>query len=419
MAETLQLSRDTKVYVRDFDTTITSTSSNTYWEIPVLDGYAFSQGTETTEITLTEAADSNNRSRRGRLAFNTALAPVEWSITTYVRPFKTAGGRSNTSTSGVVDQAANFVHAIEEPLWAYMALGAGDTFAANATGLAGQRAAGNTWAGNGSSGIWSTTSLMEIEFDKSNKTALRTFELIFAMSSTGNSAAPDTVYRVTDAVVNAVTIDFDIEGIAQLQWSGFGRTIAASNTLPAGMANPGANANGIYEAVNSTNSFIRNRLTTVAVNTAMGEFGGSAGTPKVYNVILTGGSITIDNGITFLTPEELGKVNLPLGHVTGTRSVSGTMTAYLDDDYAANSSGALFRNMVSNTSASRNSFGLLFSIGGASAPKVEFLMPKAHLEIPTHNVDDVIGLEVNFNGLPSNISNTDELIVRYYGVAPV
>jgi hypothetical protein len=260
---------------------------------------------------------------------------------------------------------------------------------------------------------------MEIEFDKSNKTALRTFELIFAMSSNNNPATPDTVYRVTDAVVNAVTIDFDIEGIAQLQWSGFGRTIAASNNLPAGMANPGANANGIYEAVNSTNSFIRNRLTTVAVNTAMAEFGAPTGGTKTYNVILTGGSITIDNGITFLTPEELGKVNLPLGHVTGTRSVSGTMTAYLDDDYAANSSGTLFRNMVSNTSASRNSFGLLFSIGGASAPKVEFLMPKAHLEIPTHSVDDVIGLEVNFNGLPSNISNTDELIVRYYGVAPV
>ena len=415
MAETLQLSRDTKVYVRDFDSTLTgANNSNTYWEIPVLDGFAFSQGTETTEITLTEAADSNNRSRRGRLAFNTALAPVEWSLTTYVRPFKSAGGRTST-IGGAADNASGFIHAVEEPLWAYMVLGAGETFAANAAGLTGQRAAGNTW-GSTSSGVFSNTSLMEVDFDRSNKTALRTFELIFAMSSTGNSAAPDTVYRVTDAVVNAVTIDFDIEGIAQLQWSGFGRTISGSNTMPSVSF---TSANTVNEAVNSTNSFIRNRLTTVRANTTMAEFGAVGGASKGYNIILTGGSITIDNGITFLTPEELGKVNIPLGHVTGTRSVSGTMTCYLDDDLAANSSGALFRNMTSNTSAARNTFDLLFSIGGTSSPKVEFVVPKAHLEIPTHSVDDVIGLEVNFNGLPSSISNTDEMVVRYYGLTPV
>ena len=413
MAETLQLSRDTKVYVRDFDSTLTgANNSNTYWEVPVLDGFAFSQGTETTEITLTEAADSNNRSRRGRLAFNTALAPVEWSITTYVRPFKGAGGRTATS-GGAVDNVANYIHAVEEPLWAYMVLGAGETFNAN-TGAAGTRVVGNSW-GSTSAGVWSNTSLMQIDFDESNKTALRTFELIFSMSSTGNSAAPDTVYRVTDAVVNAVTIDFDIEGIAQLQWSGFGKTIVGSNTMPSGSF---TTANTVSEAVNSTNSFIRNRLTTVNVGTTETAFGSNGTDAKYYSVILTGGSITIDNGITFLTPEELGKVNIPLGHVTGTRSVSGTMTCYLDDDQSANSSGALFRNMTSNTSISRNAFNLLFSIGGASAPKVEFSIPKAHLEIPTHSIDDVIGLEVNFNGLPSSISNTDEMVINYYGVTP-
>lgn len=412
MAQTLQLSRNTKVYVRDFDSTLTgANNSNTYWEIPVLDGFAFSQGTESTEITLTEAADSNNTSRRGRLAFNTALAPVEWSLSTYVRPFKSAGGRT-TTVGGFVDNVSGVVHAIEEPLWAYMVLGAGETYAANNGGV---RAAGNNW-GSTTQGVWANTSFLEIDFDKSNKTALRTFELIFAMASTGNSAAPDTVYRITDAVVNAVTIDFDIEGIATLQWSGFGRTISGSNTMPAGSF---TTANTINEAVNSTNSFIRNRLTTVNVGTTDTAFGAVSGSSKYYNVILTGGSITIDNGLTFLTPEELGKVNIPLGHVTGTRSVSGTFTAYLDDDFTANSSGALFRNMVSNTSLARNNFDLLFSIGGASSPKVEFSFTDAHLEVPTHSVEDVISLEVNFNALPSDIANTNEGTIRYYGITPV
>jgi len=410
MAETLQLSRNAKVYIRDFDSTLTgSNNSNTWWDIPVLDGYAFSQATESVEVTLTEAADSNNRSRRGKLAFNTALAPVEWSLTTYVRPFKSAGGRT-TSVGGYVDNAVGYVHAVEEPLWAYMVMGAGETFAAN-VGTA--RAAGNNW-GSTSTGVYSTTSNLTIDFAKSNKTALRTFEMYFAMSSTGNTSAPETVYKLTDAVVNAVTIDFDIEGIAQLQWSGFAKNISHSNTFPAVLTT----ANSVNEAINSTNSFIRNRLTTANVSTTMAEFGAVGGNPKYYNIVLTGGSITVENNITYLTPEELAKVNIPLGHVTGTRSVSGTFTAYLDDDTSANSSGALFRNMVANTTKDRNEFPLVFSIGGASSPKVEFNIPDAHLEIPTHSIEDVISVEVNFMGLPSDITNTNEMTVKYYGLTP-
>jgi hypothetical protein len=407
MAEKLQLSRNTKVYIRDVDSTLTN-ATPVWWELPVLDGFAFSQGTESIEITLSEAADSNNNTRRGKLAFNTALAPVEWSLTTYVRPFKSVGGRT-ASVGGFVDNVAGYVHAVEEPLWAYMVMGAGETYTSN-TGST--RAAGNNW-GSTTTGVWSNTSLMSIDFAKSNKTALRTFEMYFAMSSTG-TGSPDTVYRLVDACVNSVTIDFDIEGIAQLQWAGFAKQITHANSAPF----LSGTANSITEAVNSTNTFIRNRLTTANVGTKMTNFGGDGVNNKYYNIILTGGSITIENNITYLTPEELGKVNIPLGHVTGTRSVSGTFTAYLDDDTSANSSGALLRDMAANTSAARNEFAVLFSIGGATAPKVEFNIPTTHLEIPTHNIEDVIGVEVNFMGLPTDISNTNEMSVRYYGVVP-
>jgi len=74
--------------------------------------------------------------------------------------------------------------------------------------------------------------------------------------------------------------------------------------------------------------------------------------------------------------------------------------------------------MAANTTAARNEFAVLFSIGGATAPKVEFNIPTTHLEIPTHNIEDVIGVEVNFMGLPTDISNTNEMSVRYYGVVP-
>ena len=41
---------------------------------------------------------------------------------------------------------------------------------------------------------------------------------------------------------------------------------------------------------------------------------------------------------------------------------------------------------------------------------------QAMLEIPTHSVEDVVSMEVNFHALPQDIADTDELTVLYKGV---
>ena len=43
----------------------------------------------------------------------------------------------------------------------------------------------------------------------------------------------------------------------------------------------------------------------------------------------------------------------------------------------------------------------------ASSPRVEVNVPRAHLEMPTHSIDDVISIDVNFHGLPSDIAASD------------
>ena len=58
--------------------------ANTF-RIGVLDGYSFSQGSESTDVTINEAGATPNR---GSKRFNDSLPPAEWSFGTYVRPFK-------------------------------------------------------------------------------------------------------------------------------------------------------------------------------------------------------------------------------------------------------------------------------------------------------------------------------------------
>ena len=80
---TFSLVRDTKVYVSTQAAIADMTDLNT-WEIPVLDGYSFTAETNVETVTVSEAGISNVA--RGQQAFTTALNPVDWSVTTYMRP---------------------------------------------------------------------------------------------------------------------------------------------------------------------------------------------------------------------------------------------------------------------------------------------------------------------------------------------
>jgi len=364
MADQLYFSRDTKVYLRN------GSSGSTYWEIPVLDGFSFSQATNTSEITLNEMDNGSGKSRRSRQMFTDSYAPAEWSFSTYMRPFiSTAAASGGWEDTGSAAQH----HAMEEPLWAYFA--GAPTFAASNGSTA------SAW----SKSITNSTSNMIVDFADSEVAALGTFELYFVLGAA--SSGTKTTYKMTGCVVNEASIDFDIDGIATINWSGFGTIITEEAAAPTAT---------ITEGIASTSNFIRNRLTSLAVTSAS-PFQSS------YGLTLTGGNITMSNNITFLTPETLGVVNQPLGHVTGTRSVSGNFTCYLEHDTAGNPSTDLFEDIIEATSTITNSFGLTFTIGGSSAPKCVVAMPQCHLEVPTHSIDDVISLETNFHALPASV----------------
>ena len=215
----LQFTRDVQVAIK---------LGSDIWEVPVLDGFSFSQAINASEITVSE---SGATSRRGRLLFNDSLAPVEWSLSTYARP--TSSGSK--------------ARCIEEALWA-MYVGA-TTFDSDTGVFSGTAspATANTFGGT------TTNTFNLTQSDVSAMSEL--FEIYFMFKPTGGT---NKVYKITKAAVNSVTIDFDIDGIATIQWSGFGSelsdegTTIVSPTITAGIA--------------SSENFIRNRISTVAMS---------------------------------------------------------------------------------------------------------------------------------------------------------
>ena len=447
MADQLYFSRDTKVFIK---------IGTSIWEMPVLDGFSFSQATNASEVTLSEMSGTTGSSRRGRRMFTDSFAPAEWSFSTYMRPFTSVGIASGTAAEKAAAQTVAKLasstdgdhHAVEEVLWAMLA---GPGYYDAATDEFKSAAAGTVYVDHGGTSA-------DIDFAQSNKSTLGTANIYFAM---GGSSDTKTVYKIADCVVNEAAADFDIDGIATINWSGMGSIISDE-----GASVPVAT---ITEGTTATNNFIRNRLTTLTAAkypttaitigavasgvvqavegtrykiSVVGDTNwaniGAVGTPAVgleftanstaatgttgkafkeaqYGLVLTGGNVTITNNISFLTPETLGTVNQPIGHVTGARSVSGSFTCYLNND--TDSSAELFEDLLGDTTTVTNNHRLVFAIGGITPnlPRVEMSMLDCHLELPSHSIDDVISLETTFHALPSNIDKTDELTVKYFG----
>ena len=428
MADQLYFSRDSKCFIEFKDVV---------WEIPVLDGFSFSQANNTSEITLSEMESTGGASRRGRRAFNDSLAAGEWSFSTYVRPFQAAGATLGTGSA----DASQEVHAVEEVLWAMMA--GADTYSAGAY----TRTANP--AETGGEVITPAGSENSITFAESNRSTFTTANIYFVL---GDSSR--TVIKLKDAVVNEASIDFEIDGIATINWSGqcsevldfTGSTIEAdeepnngdttqdgtqladgdvwldSNSTPKthrlfvctdNSAGTEAFTAYVNEAITDSDNFIRNRLTSLTID-------GSAqtGLQSSYALTLTGGNITISNNISYITPEELGVVNVPIGHVTGARSVSGSFTCYLTRDgstFDSTRSRDFFEDLRGLTSVVTNNVGLTFNIGGTTnnTRRLEIDFGTAHVEIPTHSIEDVISLETNFQALPSSIDGTNEMTLKY------
>ena len=416
-------SRDTKVFMKwAYDSTDTA-----LYEIPVLDGFSFSQATNTSEVTLSEAAATDGYSKRGRAMFTDSFAPAEWAFNTYMRPTKSASGNAAASKQHA-GNAQEF--AVEGPLWAAMSA---TTYDAAITG---------SGSGKVFSSAAATYEPNVFDFSSSNKTALGVFDLFFVLGASKDATdgffetGVDgvTIYKLASCSVGSASIDFDIEGIAQVAWSGNGQSIEEATHLntgtsaannAAGQSKDAETTKGlINEGVGDTDNYIRNKLTDLTISYDTSETTGTdkglLGDSDVdYNVTLTGGNITIENNLTYLTPETLGSVNLPLGHVMGTRSVSGNFTCYLDD--RANGSLALFENLQESRGVITNAFSLTFGIGGTTSTDKRIIatMPKCHLELPTHSLDDVISVETSFHSLPSDLSSstaanaTNEIKLEY------
>jgi hypothetical protein len=449
-------------------------------ELQVLDGFSFSQATNADTVQISEAGDTPVRGQR---SFNTSLGNVEFSLSTYIRPslsgtvkaeeshlwnallsstaigtapislaFTTlttvtlvAGLLTLTGTGlvatglavndvvvvgGVVGVGASQyntaikIQSISGTVITakYLTAPTAAAVAANwgATGVAKFSKMG--WNENVAiaADIVTTPGIpvaySAVSTAASNKNQLLPFGMVVTVDS--------ITYVIDNCALDQAVIDFGLDGIATVAWTGKGTVLrqldfAVAFSAAADPVISGGSLSGTIKGKNTTANFITNKLSTV---TLISNIGGVAGI--AYTLALTGGSITIANNIAYVTPANLGIVNTPIGYYTGTRAVSGSINAYLRTG-TTNTAGLLDSLLDASATVAgvEPKFRLQIEIGGrTNGTRIEVEANGANIQIPTIDAQAVMSTAINFTAqgtdsvLSNNlydIENTNDLTVRY------
>jgi len=413
MAAQLNLQRNTKVFISTVDLAsggaATSVAPANTWQVEILAGYAVSQAAATQDITSTESGTSPDRSQQ---RFRTALNPVDWNFQAYLKPT----GMEKTSGSTKKHASGNSMPVADWFMWQAMM--------SNVTWASGTSTRSN-WQDDGKFSLAERAEASNSFPHSANFSTASEYHLYFQMDN--------VIYQVANATVNQGSIDAAIDGIATTTWTGFGTNLIELRNQPrnnavsvfGGVLNAGtsvtANSNAYaltaqssYHPWNSYNvagaissaSFIKNRLSTITIQHAPS----ASGAGVTFTFPVTAMSFDYNNNITYLTPEELSSLNAPIGQFAGTRALTGSLSAYLRS--GSTDTAQFLKQIVEDsrtTSASTSNANL--RIGGSTAPYVALNMPAVQFDIPSHTVDDIIGVSVNFLAQETSKGTGDELTI--------
>lgn len=282
-----------------------------------------------------------------------------------------------------------------------------------------------------------------VELINSNSHQLQRFGMIVVFDQ--------NTFLLDDCSLTQASIDFGIDQIATIQWTGQARAlrrcispqmnfVTGQFTPPVGTLPAGQNTitGNFGKKITEGAPFIANKLSTITLSEDIGGFGTSptytftgSATPgaKSYTIPITAGNITLQNNITYLTPAYMGAVNQAVTYFTGSRNVTGSLTAYLRSGSGATAAAAdnftanLFSDLVAKVNTDSDpQFALQVEIGGkTNATKVELAMPAVVLTIPTVNAESVITSAINFTAQGSdqtnklfNILEDNEIMIKYF-----
>jgi hypothetical protein len=414
---TLQLQRNSEIFYSSVDllssTATAMTPSNT-WKLDILSGFAVSADAVTRDIQHTQHGVTTDRSR---YTYTVARNPVDWNFTTYLRCTGAERNAAPDGTSQYTNTSGNVKPTADWFLWQAL-------ISNTAPASVGEQ---SVWTSQGQLTTASTTGGIGAHASSSSTVSRPEGILYFKLDN--------TIYRVSNAIVDSATLTAGIEEIVTVEWGGKGASLVelqeeardAAISVFGGVLNSGAtavaNASAAtlsrassyhpYASMNvsgtvSTAPYLKNRLSAIQLYYKANS----------YAFPVTAFSLEYKNNINYLDRDRLGVVNNVVTGYSTSRSVSGSLSMYLRG--GANASAQFLREISSSAELSTaNSASATIYIGGTTAPYMSAHMPAVHFSYPVISTEDIINLSTSFTAQESYPRASDELdlVATRYGAA--
>lgn len=427
MTTQLNLQRDTEIFFSTIDLAGGDSVNKMYpantWRVDVLAGYSISQTLTAVDVAILEMGMFGDRSTS---RFRNSIDPVEWGFSTYLRP--TGIETHSDDTSGRVTPIADWF------LWQGLLSNTSISDEITSTiyldfetpeydsQLVTSASPISAWQPGGKFELIERSSNSNTSSHTSNFESATEYHIYLKMDN--------VVYQVQEAVVNELSLDAAVDGIATCNWTGFGLDLKELTgglrddfiSVSGGTLNNGtvvaANASSVantqsrhyhewatYE--NTESSFIVNRLSDITLTHTPAQSAKDS-----YTFSTTALDFSYNNNIAYLIPEEIGRLNRPFAQSTGSRTITGSFSSYLRNMPGGTSQ---FVRRIANDPRTNiaDYCSANIKVGGSSAPFVSLFMPATHFNFPTHSVDEIVSIGSEFLAQESNANVTlgDELTV--------
>lgn len=233
------------------------------------------------------------------------------------------------------------------------------------------------------SGLTGTSTFLLAEFDEGNVPTVLPLTIWVEFDG--------YVFKFENCSVDSATIDFSLEGIAEITWN-----LSCLNLVPDATDRPS------FTDFSQQLPCISNKLTVLELQRSGIN----------YNLALIGGSLTINNNNTYYSVSKIGQLTTIRGHYTGNRECSGALTFYLRT--GTNRSADLFQSILTDTMAGvaeNNLAELHINIGGTTGRRCRVSVPSTLLEIPNVGMQDVTEVSVPFK---AQETAGNEITLTYY-----
>lgn len=184
-------------------------------------------------------------------------------------------------------------------------------------------------------------------------------------------------HRLDNCIIDSADIKFDINGIAEIVWTGRALSIVSDDTPASSTDRTGIT------------NYIKNKFSTISLNMNSVD----------YILALTGGSIRFNNNNTFYGRIKMGETTVPVGHYTGNRTITGNLDFYKKS--GTDKTVDLFNELLSNVTnidyEATHLALITIIIGGASnTPRLTLTIPQALLSIPSQEFGETYKIKVPF-----------------------